>query len=218
MNYQKTFMDKVGPDGGRHLRLIGPSVIIIGFVTFALTLAGVRFWFAMPIALLAALLAAIFVNRFSEAAGQGFLSFLQPSGSSTPYEKQYSLQDAMAIRGDVAGAIASYEEIIAEDPTDVEARIRAAELHAGKGGNPKRAAECLLEARRVPGITPARDLYISNRLVDLFRGPLKEEGRALVELRRLVQLHPNSRDAQFARDAIAKMKVESIKDARNDRV
>ena len=216
MTYQKTFMDRVGPDGGRYLRLIGPCVVIILFVTFALSLAGVRFWFALPIALGAAAAVMVFIIRLSESTGQGFLSFLQPSGSSTPYEKQYSLQDSMAIRGDIAGAIASYEEIILQDPLDVEARIRAAELHAGKGGNPKRAAECLLEARRVPGITPARDLYISNRLVDLYRGPLNEQGRALVELRRLLQLHPNSRDAGFARDAIAKMKVESVKDARDD--
>ena len=215
MAYERTLFDKLGPDGGRYLRLVGPMILIIGFLTFVLQLAGVELWLAFAIGVVAAVVSAFLIHHFSEATGRGFLSFLQPSGSSTPYEKQYSLQDAMAIRGDVMGAIASYEEIITQDPTDVEARIRAAELHAGKGGNPKRAAECLAEARRVPGITPARDLYISNRLVDLFRGPLNEQGRALVELRRLVQLHPTSRDAQFAREAIAKMKVESIKDSRD---
>jgi hypothetical protein len=90
-----------------------------------------------------------------------------------------------------------------------------AELHAKKGGDPRRAAEFLRAARRVEGVTPERDLYISNRLIDLLRGPLRDEGRALVELRRLVQLYPTSRDAQFARDAIAKMKVDSVKDPRD---
>jgi hypothetical protein len=215
MAYQRTMMDKLGPDGGRLLRLIGPAILIITFLSFVLRLAGVAPWLAFTIAVVAAIVAAFLIHHFSEATGRGFLSFLQPSGSSTPYEKQYSLQQSMAIRGDVAGAIASYEEIIVQDPANVEARVRVAELYAGKGANPKRAAEVLVEARKVPGITPARDLYISNRLVDLFRGPLNEQGRALVELRRLVQLHPTSRDAQFARDAIAKMKVESIKDSRD---
>lgn len=218
MPYQRTLLDRLGPDGARHIHLVGPAFLIIVFVSLALALAGVRLWIGVPIGIGAAIIAAVLIHYFSEATGQGFLSFLQPSGSSTPYEKQYSLQDSLAIRGDVASAIASYEEIIAADPADVEARIRAAELHAAKGGNPKRAAECFLEARRVPGLTPARDLYISNRLIDLLRGPLKDEGRAMVELRRLVHLHPTSRDAHFARDAIAKMKVESVKDVRDDRL
>lgn len=218
MAYQRTWLDRVGPDGGRQLRLIGPALIMIMFVALALKLLGYPLVIGIPIGMVVAALFVYLIHHFAEASGRGFLSFLQPSGSSTPYEKQYSLQESLAIRGDVAGAIASYEEIIAADPTDVEARIRAAELHATKGGNPKRAAECFVEARRVPGLTPARDLYISNRLIDLLRGPLKDEGRALVELRRLVQLHPGSRDAQFARDAIAKMKVASVKDARDDRM
>lgn len=218
MPYQRTLLDRLGPDGGRYIRLVGPAFLMLVFVSLALALAGVRLWIAVPIGFAAAALGVWLIHHFAEATGQGFLSFLQPSGSSTPYEQQYSLQESLAIRGDVAGAIASYEEIIAADPTDVEARIRAAELHAAKGGNPKRAAECFLGARRVPGLTPARDLYISNRLIDLLRGPLKDEGRALVELRRLVHLHPTSRDAKFARDAIAKMKVESVKDVRDDRM
>jgi hypothetical protein len=218
MPYQRTILDRVGPDGGRYLQLIGPAFLMLSFVTFVLRLAGVRLFYAFLIGLGAAALGVFFVTQLSEATGEGFLSFLQPSGSSTPYEKQYSLQESLAIRGDIAGAISSYEAIIAGDPADVEARIRAAELHATKGANPKRAAECFLEARRVPGLTPARDLYISNRLIDLLRGPLKDEGRAMVELRRLIQLHPTSRDAQFARDAIAKMKMESVKDARDDRM
>lgn len=215
MAYQRTLLDKLGPDGGRRLHLIGPAILIIGFVSFVLRLAGLALWVAVTIAIVTAIVSVVLIHHFAEATGEGFLSFLQPSGSSTPYEKQYSLQESMAIRGDVAGAIASYEEIIAQDPMDVEARIRAAELYAARGGNPRRAAEYLIEARKVPGIPAARDLYISNRLVDLFRGPLNEPGRALVELRRLVQLHPTSRDAQFARDAIAKMKVESVKDTRD---
>ena len=197
------------------LKMVGPGFIFTFLITIGLMRGGVGFFLALPIAIAGAAIISAIILWVAQAAGHGVLHFLWPSGSSTPYQKQYSLQESMAIRGDVAGAIASYEEIIAADPLDVEARIRVAELHAGPGKNPQRAAEMLREARRIEGVTPERDLYISNRLIDLLRGPLADEGRALVELRRLVQLHPTSRDAGFARDAIAKLKVESIKDARD---
>jgi hypothetical protein len=38
--------------------------------------------------------------------------------------------------------------------------------------------------------------------------PGGDRGRALVELRRLVEQYPQSRAAQFARDAIARLKSE----------
>jgi hypothetical protein len=42
--------------------------------------------------------------------------------------------------------------------------------------------------------------------VDLYLGPLNDRGRALVELRRLVETYPDRREAQFARDAISRLK------------
>ncbi|HKG92203.1 MAG TPA: hypothetical protein VKA84_09940, partial [Gemmatimonadaceae bacterium] len=62
------------------------------------------------------------------------------------------------------------------------------------------------EVQSIPGVPAQRDLYASNRLVDLYRGPLGDEGRALVELRRLAERHPKSPEAAYAREAIAKMK------------
>lgn len=215
MSVRQTLFDRLGPDAGLRLRLVGPSFIFFALIMVGLMRGGVSFWLSIPLALGGALVIAAIIARFSDAAGAGFLSFIWPSGSSTPYAKQYSLQESLAIRGDTAGAIAAYEAVIAEDPGDVEARVRVAELHASKGANPQRALEVFKDARRVSGITPERDLYISNRIIDLLRGPLGDEGRALVELRRMVQLHPGSRDASFARDAIAKMKVDSIKDSRD---
>lgn len=202
-------------ESSARVRMIGPGMVFGFLIAIGFRRGGVSLPMAMLLGVLGAVIVSAIILRVADAAGAGFLSFLWPSGNSTPYAKQYSFQESMAIRGDTAGAIASYEELIAADPTDLEARIRVAELHAGKGNNPQRAAECFREARRLEGITPERDLYISNRIIDLLRGPLRDEGRALVELRRMVQLHPQSRDAAFAREAIAKMKVESVKDSRD---
>jgi hypothetical protein len=49
-------------------------------------------------------------------------------------------------------------------------------------------------------------LYASQRLIDLYRGPLADEGRALVELRRLAETFPNSPAAAHAREAIRRIK------------
>ena len=215
MAYQKTLFDRLGPEAANRLQLVGPGLIVALLVTITFRRGGASLPLALIAGVVAAFAVAAIILRFADAAGSGFMSFIWPSGGSAPYAKQYSLQESLAVRGDTAGAIASYEDLISGDPADLEARIRVAELHAGKGNNPQRAAECFREARRVEGIPPERDLYISNRLIDLLRGPLRDEGRALVELRRMVQLHPSSRDAVYAREAIAKLKVESIKDARD---
>ena len=142
---------------------------------------------------------------FADAVGAGFLSFLQPSGASTPYQREYSMQQAMAASGDVHGAIASYLALIEATPNDVEARIALAELCA-RSGYASEAADAFADVRRVPGVSAQRDLYATSRLVDLYQGPLAQPGRALVELRRLAEKHAGTREAEFARSAITRMK------------
>lgn len=56
-------------------------------------------------------------------------------------------------------------------------------------------------AEREGGATRA-----TNRLVDLLTGPLRDPGRAAVELRRLIDRHPTSTAAAHAREALAKIK------------
>ncbi len=61
--------------------------------------------------------------------------------------------------------------------------------------------------RSLPGVSPRDALYASSRLVDLYDGPLDEPGRALVELRRLIELYRNTDVAAGARSAIARIKA-----------
>jgi hypothetical protein len=46
--------------------------------------------------------------------------------------------------------------------------------------------------------------------VDLLNGPLNEPGRALVELRRLIEKYPASAGADHARDALAALKPRHV--------
>jgi hypothetical protein len=57
------------------------------------------------------------------------------------------------------------------------------------------------------------DIYVSNKLADLFLGPLKQPGRALVEFRRLAERYPGSTAAEHAKLAIANLKADVIKGA-----
>lgn len=147
-----------------------------------------------------------YTRMMTEGWGNGFMAFIQPSGSSTPYEDDDSINDARVMRGDIAGALESYEAQFAARPAGVRAGIRAADLYAGKAANPQRAAEILRAIQRMPDVTPADDVVASNRLIDLYRGQLGEGKRALSELRRLADRYPGSDVADRAVSAIGALK------------
>ena len=158
------------------------------------------------VALAVGALTAYLGSRMGEGAGIVVQSFVQPSGNSTPYEQSFSYQEAMIMRGDIDGALESYEAIIVEQPTLVSARLAAAEHYARGDRNAARAAELFREVRTIPGV-PLRDaIYSSSRLVDLYDGPLADPGRALVELRRIIELYPGSAVATHARNALPTLK------------
>jgi hypothetical protein len=148
--------------------------------------------------------------RFASAMGEGVGHFLMPSGNSTPYEHQYSLEESLAERGDVVGALDRLETAMVATPIEgrngISLRIRAAELYMGKGSDPKRAAELFREVQRYPAATATQDIYVSNRLIDLLLGPLDQPARALVELRRIADRYPESAAATHARSAIVTIK------------
>jgi len=144
-----------------------------------------------------------------KAAGDGWHHFAM-SGASTPYEEQFSYQQSLVMQGKVAEALASFEEMIAAQPDAIEPRIRAAELYGQDRGSARRAAELFREAMRIRSIAPGRDIYATNRLVDLLIGPLRDPGRAVVELRKLIDRYPTSTAAAHARDALARIKREML--------
>lgn len=213
--------DRHGPDAGLRLKAGGYALVTFCLMTVMwYTVAGQKFglrgWRAISFTLVAASLSAILTYRMglASAAGAGGIAryVTMPSGASTPYEEQFSYQESLAARGDVAGALESYEAVISERPGAVLPKVKAAELYARQGKNPRRAAELLREVRDLPTATTREALYAASRLVDLYDGALDEPGRALVELRRLVELYPNTDAAAGARVAIARIKAQRAAD------
>lgn len=206
--YRPTLFDRKGPDAGYQIRAAASGLMVFALVLSTLLLVSHRLSLGgVIVAAIAGVVPYGASMMLAEGAG-GAWHRLMVSGASTPYEEQFSYQDSLVIRGQVDDALASYEAIIAERPNMIPARLRAAALYASRGGNPQRAAELLREARLVPGISARDDISAANRLIELLMGPLGEPGRAMVELRRLMDRHPGTDAAVRAKRTLAELKEQ----------
>jgi hypothetical protein len=120
----------------------------------------------------------------------------------------YSHIDALEAKGDIAGALAAWEAVIAADPNAVAARMHAADLYAKKSDDQRRAASLFKEIQTHTKASAEVQRYASQRLIDLYFGTLNDEGRARVEMRRLVERWPTTTEAKFAREALKRLKHE----------
>jgi hypothetical protein len=190
------------------------GLFVIGVVlSFACaTLAGVKgpaiYLFALAGGLAIGAFATWFPAWFAGNSSRGFMAFLAPNQGTASFEATYSHIQAIAARGDIAGALKEYEAIISAEPNAVEARIQAAELYATTRTDVARAAMLYSQVRRIERVAPARDLYASQRLIDLYDGPLRQPARSLTELRRIIERHQGSREADYARATLARRRQE----------
>ena len=118
----------------------------------------------------------------------------------------YSHIQALEAKGDIAGALAAWEEAIAASPDALAARINAADLYSRNAKNHVRAAELFRSVQAHQKSPDETMRYVSQRLIDLYLGPLADEGRALVELRKLATRWPGTPEGEGAKRAIATIK------------
>ncbi len=159
-------------------------------------------------ALVAGTLAAV-INRVLLASGErAATAIYAPSGASTAYTPTFSHIQSMEIRGDLDAPAHAWEEAGAEAPTDVFIVVKAADFHLRARQDFHAAHERYLRARALG--TGPDDLrrYVAQKLVDLYLGPLADEGRAMSELRRLIDGFPGTLEAEAARRTLAELKVK----------
>ena len=130
------------------------------------------------------------------------------SGSSTPAPKGYSAIETLAVQGRYKDAASASRREIQSDPSDVEARSRLAQLLLDHLDDAAGAAQLLAEARDLTRHEPQKIGY-ALRLVDLYRSRMKDRGKALVELRRLVDSFPDSPHTDGARSELAQLLEEA---------
>ena len=119
----------------------------------------------------------------------------------------YSAIETLMARGHLAEAAEAYRER-AQRPADrVEATVRRAALLAGPLGQPETAL-VELQALREHRLTGDADLRVGVALVDIYERRLADPGRAMVELRRLIDLYPDRRATLRLRRELAILKDE----------
>lgn len=141
------------------------------------------------------------------AGAQLVTSVYSPSGDTTKYTPTFSHIEALEIRGDLDGAAAAWDSAVAENPDSVLTLVRAADFHLRLRQDPTAALERFLRARALGSGAADTRRYVQQKIVDLYLGPLRDDGRAMAELRRLIDGHPGSREAEGARAALAELKA-----------
>jgi TolA-binding protein len=119
----------------------------------------------------------------------------------------YSAVETLAARGHYQAAAEAYAERARNHPERVEATLRRAALLAGPLGEPETAA-VELDSLRASALRPRDDFRVGLCLVDLYEHRLGDPGRAMGELRRLIDRYPTAHGARRLRAALGALKAE----------
>jgi len=218
-SYKRTFFDKHGPDAANTMKALMFASVVFGlslvmfYVLFSLKLGYGGFkliGYTLGSAITLSGAAAWMGLKTGGFAGEG-AQRVYLGGDSTPYEDQFSQEQALVMQRDYAGALHMFEQRIIATPTDIRVLVAAADLYVKHGDNPRRAAQLYKEVQRQPDVPGGQDIYVSNKLADLYLGALNEPGRALVEFRRLMSRYPGSTTAKHARMALDNLKPDMVK-------
>lgn len=151
----------------------------------------------------------LLVHRLTAATGAKLAgSLYAPRGDSTAYVPTYSHIDALIARGDLDGAASAFDDELLNSGHHIGVLVKAADFHLRDRRDAARALELFQQARVQGNGSPDTRRYIQQKLVDIHLGPLEDEGRALVELRRLIDAFPGTREAEAARESLAAMKAQ----------
>jgi hypothetical protein len=215
--YRRKLSDRMGPEGTDLFSALNWSLIpTAAGIGIGVTLAARRglppnHTLAVTYIVVGGLLGAIifgggaflFIWGFSRGAGEGLGMFVQPKGD---YQRDYSFEDSLVARGDVAGAIASFAKIADAEPDNLEVRLRAAELHRKHSAFEE--ASALYRDVQTKAQRPRDDVHASLRLIDLYLAWPEHEGRSMRELKRLIDKYPGTEIEKRSKAALANLKRE----------
>jgi tetratricopeptide (TPR) repeat protein len=187
--------------------LVGSCTLIAGAVTFLLIhrhqIGGLG---AVGVLLLGPALGLGLAKVIWQGAGvssRGLVTALTSAGNikSAP---SYSYQESLVARGRYQEAERAYQDHLAADPDDLDARLALAVLIRDHGRDSARAERLFLEARgRSP--TPSQEYAIANALIDLYHRT-GESGREMAELARFADCYRGTDGGNRAREALRRLK------------
>jgi hypothetical protein len=185
--------------------LHGIVTLAVGFI-FLSALGAQGIWFYGGLVcffLLGRTIATVLMGGLGNAIG----SLQNPSGDTTAYTQTFSHIEALIVRGALEDAAVEWEHELAKDPQNVSLRVRVADFHLRTKRDPAAAHAHYLKARQMGSAGNDLARYVQQKLVDLYLGPLADQGKAMAELRRLIDAHPGTREAEGARVALAELKA-----------
>jgi hypothetical protein len=119
----------------------------------------------------------------------------------------YSAMETLVARGHYLAAAEAYAEAARNKAERVEATLRRATLLSGPLGQPKAAAVELDSLRQAP-LSSRDDFRVGLALIDLYEQQLHDPGRAMGELRRLIDRYPTAQAARRLRAALGELKAQ----------
>jgi tetratricopeptide (TPR) repeat protein len=126
-----------------------------------------------------------------EPLGDAIGRIIVPSGSSTPSVAQHSNIEAMEARGRYAEAAEAYRGVIAADAQDLVACEKLGRLALQELKDFPLALFAYREAEK-RAAEPKRRLGYALLIAGIYRDNLKDYGKAMVELRRIVARYPEA--------------------------
>jgi hypothetical protein len=150
-----------------------------------------------------------FLSGVLEPVIDGFFHLVSSSGV-VRVGGGYSAIETLAARGHLQAAADAYAERARNKAHRVDATLRRAALLSGPLDQPETAAIELDNLRAAP-LRPRDDFRVGLALVELYEQDLKDPGRAMVELRRLIDRYPTAQGARRLRVALANLKAERFR-------
>jgi len=130
-----------------------------------------------------------------DPAGDAIGRILVPAGGSTPSVAQHSNIEAMEARGQYAEAAAAYRAVITSQPQDIVACEKLGQLALRQLKDYDTALFAYRQAEH-RSTEPKRKLGYAMLVAGIYRDNLKDYGKAMVELRRIVSVYPDAPNRQ----------------------
>ena len=143
----------------------------------------------------------------------GFLAFGVSSIGVERIGTGFSEVETLEAQGHLQAAADAYRDRATRAGDRIPATVRRAALLAGPLGNPEQAVAELDALRRVARpLAPADDILVGLALADLQEHRLDSPGRAMAELRRLLDQYPQSHHARRMRATLAVLRERHFGD------
>jgi tetratricopeptide (TPR) repeat protein len=190
--------------------------LIMGFATLVNTVIAVLMMSWIPI--LAALAGWGFVLIYGlvrstafEKAGKGVGAVLVPSGSSTPSVNQHSNIQAMVARGEYRKAADAFRAVIESDAADVVACEQLGQVALRELKDYELAVFAYREAEKRSG-EPRRRAGYALLVAGIYRDNVGNAGRAIVELRRVIERYPGIPNVEALRAELEELKARHFEE------